>query len=84
MTYGLRGALSLALVLSLPLTLPDGTPFPNRSLLLAMTFGVVGLSLLLQGLTMSPFLGWLGLTGPQGSDDALDATEGTPSATSRE
>ncbi len=58
---GLRGALSLALALSLPFALPDGAAFPQRSLLLAMTFGVVGTSLLLQGLTMGPLLGRLGL-----------------------
>ena len=56
---GLRGA--LALVLSLPLTLPNGSPFPNRSPLQGMAFGLVALSLLLQGLTMGPLLSWLGL-----------------------
>ncbi|MDP9375101.1 MAG: Na+/H+ antiporter [Chloroflexota bacterium] len=58
---GLRGALSLALVLSLPFSVANGAPFPERSLLLAMTFGVVGTSLLLQGLTMAPLLRRLGL-----------------------
>ncbi|MDQ3327935.1 MAG: Na+/H+ antiporter [Chloroflexota bacterium] len=60
---GLRGALSLALALSLPLETAEGEPFPERGLLLAMTFGVVGASLLLQGLTMGPLLGRLGLAG---------------------
>ncbi len=60
---GLRGALSLALVLSLPLETGEGEPFPERGLLLAMTFGVVGTSLLLQGLTMGPLLRRLGLAG---------------------
>ncbi len=68
---GLRGALSLALVLSLPFTLPDGTPFPERPLLLGMTFGVVGTSLLLQGMTMGPLLRRLGLaTTPEAVDEA--------------
>jgi CPA1 family monovalent cation:H+ antiporter len=74
---GLRGALSLALVLSLPLTLADGSPFPNRSLLQAMTFGVVGASLLLQGLTMGPFLRRLGLVGPHVGDASIE-TGGAP------
>lgn len=47
---GLRGALSMVLVLSLP---PD---FPHRDLLQAMTFGVVLLTILVQGLTMAPLL----------------------------
>jgi CPA1 family monovalent cation:H+ antiporter len=50
---GLRGSLSVALVLSLPLELPD------RVQLVAMTFGTVIFSLLAQGLTVSPLLRWL-------------------------
>jgi CPA1 family monovalent cation:H+ antiporter len=53
---GLRGAVSTALVLSLPATLP------SRNLLEAMTFGYVLFSLILQGLTMRPLLAALGLT----------------------
>jgi CPA1 family monovalent cation:H+ antiporter len=58
---GLRGAVSLALVLSIPQTLPDGQPFPGRALLQLMAFGVVGLSLLLQGLSMPALIRSLGL-----------------------
>lgn len=47
---GLRGALSMVLVLSLPVD------FPQRNLLIAMTFGVVVISILLQGLTIAPLL----------------------------
>jgi CPA1 family monovalent cation:H+ antiporter len=36
---------------------------PHRELLQAMTFGVVIISILVQGLTMGPLLRWLGLTG---------------------
>ncbi len=47
MTWGgLRGALSMVLALALPFD------FPNRGLLIDMTFGVVLLSLLFQGMTM--------------------------------
>ncbi len=53
---GLRGGLSMVLALSLP------GDFPNRSLLIAITFGVVLLSILVQGLTMGPLLRRLGLT----------------------
>ena len=48
---GLRGAISLALVLSLPLTLGSG-----RSEMQAMAFGVVLFTLLVQGLTMQPLV----------------------------
>jgi CPA1 family monovalent cation:H+ antiporter len=47
---GLRGALALALALSLDSTLP------YRAQILDMTFGVVIFSILVQGLTMKPFL----------------------------
>jgi len=47
---GLRGGLSMVLVLGLPAS------FGNRNLLITMTFGVVVLSILLQGLTMGPVL----------------------------
>jgi Na+:H+ antiporter len=53
---GLRGALPMVLVLSLPRDLP------HRELLINMTFGVVLLSIMIQGVTMSPLLRWLGLT----------------------
>ncbi len=52
---GLRGALPMVLVLSLP------QDFPHRELLVPMTFGVVILSILVHGLTMSPLLRWLGI-----------------------
>jgi len=53
---GLRGSLSIALVLSLPTALED------RAELVTMIFGTVIFSLLVQGLTVSPLLGWLRLT----------------------
>lgn len=52
---GLHAALPMVLVLSLP------TTFSDRDLLVSMTFGVVILSILAQGLTMSPLLRWLGI-----------------------
>jgi monovalent cation:H+ antiporter, CPA1 family len=52
---GLRGAVSLAVVLSLPFDLPA------RPLLLHLTFGVVLFTLIVQGLTMEPLLRWLNL-----------------------
>ena len=52
---GLRGALSMVLALGLP---PD---FPHREDIVAMTFGVVLLSLFVQGLSITPLLRWLRL-----------------------
>jgi CPA1 family monovalent cation:H+ antiporter len=57
---GLRGALALALALSL-----DNT-FPYRDRLLDLTFGVVVFSILAQGLTMKPLLRVLGLADGRG------------------
>lgn len=54
---GLRGGLSMVLVLAL------SQDFPQRSVLVTITFGVVILSILVQGLTMSSLLRRLGLTG---------------------
>jgi CPA1 family monovalent cation:H+ antiporter len=56
---GLRGALALALALSL-----DST-FPDRARVLDLTFGVVVFSILVQGLTMKPLLRVLGLANGQ-------------------
>ncbi|MET0238312.1 MAG: Na+/H+ antiporter [Sphingobium sp.] len=60
---GVRGAITLAGVLTLPLALNDGTPFPGRDLAIFLAAGVivlslllasVGLPILLKGLTMPP------------------------------
>ena len=53
---GLRGAISLALALSLPLSLGA-----ERSQIQAMTFGVVLFTILIQGFSMSPVLRKLGV-----------------------
>jgi CPA1 family monovalent cation:H+ antiporter len=52
---GLRGALSMVLALSLP------ADFARRDLILHLTFGVVLLTILVQGLTIRPLLRWVGL-----------------------
>ena len=49
---GMRGVVSLAVVLALPLTLPDGRPFPGREALLIVTLTVIVFTLLGQGLTL--------------------------------
>jgi CPA1 family monovalent cation:H+ antiporter len=52
---GLRGSLSMVLVISLP------ESYPNRRFLLLLVFGVVSLSLFVQGLSIKPLLTRLGL-----------------------
>jgi len=49
---GMRGVVSLAAALSIPVTLSDGTAFPQRNLILFITFVVILTTLLLQGLTL--------------------------------
>lgn len=55
---GLRGSLSVALALSLPIAVPE------RSRFVLMIFGAVLFSLLVQGLTVAPLLRWLRLSRP--------------------
>jgi len=64
---GLRGGLSMVLVLSLPLQ------FPGRDLLISTTFGVVILSILIQGLTMAPLLRRMGIVRAHETHLAHDA-----------
>lgn len=49
---GMRGVVSLAAALSIPLTLSDGTPFPERNVILYITFVVILATLVIQGLTL--------------------------------
>lgn len=49
---GMRGVVSLAAALSIPVALADGTPFPYRYLILYITFVVILVTLVLQGLTL--------------------------------
>lgn len=49
---GMRGVVSLAAALSIPLVLSDGSAFPQRNLILFITFIVILTTLLLQGLTL--------------------------------
>ncbi|WP_234110053.1 Na+/H+ antiporter [Chryseobacterium sp. R2A-55] len=49
---GMRGVVSLAAALSIPLTLSDGSPFPQRNLILFITFVVILLTLVVQGMTL--------------------------------
>lgn len=60
---GVRGAVTLAAALSLPTTLPDGSPFPARDLVIFLAFGVIVTTLLLQGATLPWLIARVGLQG---------------------
>jgi CPA1 family monovalent cation:H+ antiporter len=53
---GMRGVVSLAAALAIPVTLDDGTAFPNRDLILFITFIAILLTLVVQGLTLPYFI----------------------------
>ncbi len=67
---GMRGALSLAAALALPLETDSGGPFPGRDLILFLTFAVILVTLVGQGLTLPFVIRVLGL-----EDDGMDARE---------
>ena len=58
---GMRGVISLALALSLPTTLADGSPFPGRGLVVVVTFSVIVVTLVGQGMTLPLLIRRLGV-----------------------
>jgi Na+/H+ antiporter len=60
---GVRGVVSLAAALAIPLTIASGAPFPQRDLILFVTFGVIIITLVGQGLLLPSVIRWLGIRG---------------------
>src|SRR6201981_1188302 len=58
---GVRGVVSLAAALAIPLTTNSGAPFPYRDLILFITFGIIVITLVGQGLLLPSVVRWLGL-----------------------
>jgi monovalent cation/hydrogen antiporter len=58
---GVRGVVSLAAALGIPLFTAAGSPFPFRDLILFVTFGVIIVTLIGQGLLLPSVVRWLGL-----------------------
>ena len=58
---GARGVVPLAAALSIPLTVSDGGPFPDRDLLIVLATGCIILTLVVQGLTLEPLARRLGV-----------------------
>ncbi len=67
---GMRGVVSLAAALALPLKSQDDVFFPNRDLILFLTFIVILATLVVQGLSLPFLIRWLGI-----KDDGSAARE---------
>jgi CPA1 family monovalent cation:H+ antiporter len=67
---GMRGAVSLAVALALPLTTDAGDGFPQLDLIVFLTFAVIFFTLVVQGLSLPPLIRRLGV-----SDGGVDADE---------
>jgi monovalent cation/hydrogen antiporter len=67
---GMRGAVSLAVALALPLTTEAGDEFPQRDLIIFLTFAVIFSTLVVQGLSLPALIRRLGV-----SDGGADAEE---------
>jgi len=58
---GMRGAVSLAAALAIPLTVHGGGPFPGRELIIFLTFVVILVTVLVQGLSLPYLIPLLGI-----------------------
>jgi monovalent cation/hydrogen antiporter len=58
---GVRGIVSLAAALAIPFVTNSGAPFPDRDLILFVTFAVILVTLVGQGLLLPTVVRWLGL-----------------------
>ena len=67
---GMRGSVSLAAALAIPLQTDAGAAFPDRDLIIFLAFGVLIATLVGQGLTLGPLIDRLGLC-----DDGLEEQE---------
>lgn len=68
---GMRGAISLAAALAIPLTLPDGSAFPARDLIIFATFAVILATLVLQGGSLPYLIRRLGIE-REGAEERAD------------
>jgi CPA1 family monovalent cation:H+ antiporter len=68
---GMRGVVSLALALALPVTTASGAPFPGRTVVILLSFAVIMATLILQGLTLVPLTALLHVGDP-GSEERAE------------
>jgi CPA1 family monovalent cation:H+ antiporter len=59
---GIRGVVSLAAALAVPMVTRDGRPFPDRDMFLFVAFGVIVITLVGQGLSLPALIRRLGLS----------------------
>ncbi len=72
---GVRGIVSLAAALAIPLTIDNGRPFPDRDLILFLTFAVILVTLVGQGLSLPAVIRVLGLARAGERELQIDRTE---------
>jgi CPA1 family monovalent cation:H+ antiporter len=65
---GMRGAVSLAAALAIPLRTHAGAPFPQRDLIIFLTFAVIFTTLVVQGLSLPALIRRLGVTSDASED----------------
>jgi CPA1 family monovalent cation:H+ antiporter len=65
---GVRGVVSLAAALAIPFFVASGAPFPQRDLILFVTFGVIIVTLVGQGLMLPAVIRWLRVGGDGASE----------------
>jgi CPA1 family monovalent cation:H+ antiporter len=71
---GMRGAVSLAAALAVPLETDSGAPFPERDLIIFLAFAVILVTLVGQGLTLGPLIKRLGVEDDGGEErEEVDA-----------
>jgi monovalent cation/hydrogen antiporter len=63
---GMRGVIALAAAIALPQTLADGSPFPQRNLIIFLAFSVILVTLVGQGLTLPWLVRVLRVSDPAG------------------
>jgi CPA1 family monovalent cation:H+ antiporter len=71
---GMRGVVSLASALAIPLTL-GGEAFPHRNLILFITFVVILVTLVLQGLSLKPLIRFLNIEEQEGESARVQELE---------
>lgn len=72
---GMRGVVSLASALAVPLTLADNQAFPHRNLILFITFVVILFTLVLQGLSLKPVIRLLKIKGDSTEKETMQALD---------
>jgi CPA1 family monovalent cation:H+ antiporter len=58
---GMRGAVSLAVALAIPLQTDAGDPFPGRDLIIFLAYSVILITVVGQGLTLGKLIAWAGV-----------------------